>query len=609
MCGIIGYLGPKNPVSVLVEGLKKLEYRGYDSAGLAVIKDNQLQIRRVKGKIRDLEESLITSPLEGSYGLGHTRWATHGRPSEENAHPHRDCSGTLVVVHNGIIENYLSLKERLKAEGHVFRTETDTEVIAHLIEKYFAGSLEEAMRRALDELEGAYAAAVISTRDPNKIVAAKTGPPAVVGIGEEELLISSDINPILSHTNEVVFLEDREMAVLAKGGVRFYDFEGNPVAKNVDHLAWNPLMIEKKGFKHFMLKEIFEQPQVIRDTLEGRISQDSGKVYLQDTGVSLRDLKDIQRIVIIACGTSYHAGLAGKYFIESLAQIPVTVEYASEYRYQDFLLDKKNLVIVISQSGETADTLAALRATKKSGALTLAVSNVVNSSIAREAGAVLYTHAGPEIGVAATKTFSAQLAALALIALYLAQAKGRMNEGESFPLIQDLLRIPHKMERILAEAKRLEELAQRFLAFSHFLYLGRWVSFPVALEGALKLKEISYVHAEGYAGGEMKHGPIALIDEKMPTLAVVPKDRTYEKMLANISEIKTRLGYIIAVAFEDDTRIESQVDEVVYVPPVSPLLSPFLTILPLQLFAYHIAAKRGADVDQPRNLAKSVTVE
>jgi glucosamine--fructose-6-phosphate aminotransferase (isomerizing) len=609
MCGIIGYLGPKNPVSVLVEGLKKLEYRGYDSAGLAVIKDNQLQIRRVKGKIRDLEESLITSSLEGSYGLGHTRWATHGRPSEENAHPHRDCSGTLVVVHNGIIENYLSLKERLKAEGHVFRTETDTEVIAHLIEKYFAGSLEEAMRRALDELEGAYAAAVISTRDPNKIVAAKTGPPAVVGIGEEELLISSDINPILSHTNEVVFLEDREMAVLAKGGVRFYDFEGNPVAKNVDHLAWNPLMIEKKGFKHFMLKEIFEQPQVIRDTLEGRISQDSGKVYLQDTGVSLRDLKDIQRIVIIACGTSYHAGLAGKYFIESLAQIPVTVEYASEYRYQDFLLDKKNLVIVISQSGETADTLAALRATKKSGALTLAVSNVVNSSIAREAGAVLYTHAGPEIGVAATKTFSAQLAALALIALYLAQAKGRMNEGESFPLIQDLLRIPHKMERILAEAKRLEELAQRFLAFSHFLYLGRWVSFPVALEGALKLKEISYVHAEGYAGGEMKHGPIALIDEKMPTLAVVPKDRTYEKMLANISEIKTRLGYIIAVAFEDDTRIESQVDEVVYVPPVSPLLSPFLTILPLQLFAYHIAAKRGADVDQPRNLAKSVTVE
>jgi glucosamine--fructose-6-phosphate aminotransferase (isomerizing) len=609
MCGIIGYLGSKNAVPALLEGLKKLEYRGYDSAGIAVVRENQIQLRRVKGKIRELEESLNASPLEGSYGLGHTRWATHGRPSEENAHPHRDCSGTLVVVHNGIIENYLTLKERLKAEGHVFLTETDTEVIAHLIEKYFEGCLEDAVRRALLELKGAYAIAVLSTKDPNKIVAAKKGPPVVVGIGEGELLISSDINPVLSHTNQVVFLKDGDMAVLTKGGVRFFDFEGNPVAKNVDHLAWNPLMIEKKGFKHFMLKEIFEQPQVIRDTLEGKISQDSGKVYLEDMGISSLDLKDIQRIVIIACGTSYHAGLAGKYFIESLAQIPVTVEYASEYRYQDFLLDKKALIIVISQSGETADTLAALRATKKSGALSLAISNVMNSSIPREADAVLYTHAGPEIGVAATKTFSAQLAALAVLALYLAQAKGRMDEGASFPLIQDLLRVPHKMERILAESRCLEDLAQRFLSFSHFLYLGRWVSFPAALEGALKLKEISYIHAEGYAGGEMKHGPIALIDEKMPTLAIVPKDRTYEKMLSNISEIKTRLGYILAVAFEDDAAIQGHVDDVIRVPSVYPLLSPFLTILPLQLFAYHIAAKRGADVDQPRNLAKSVTVE
>jgi glucosamine--fructose-6-phosphate aminotransferase (isomerizing) len=609
MCGIIGYLGSKNAVPALLEGLKKLEYRGYDSAGIAVVRENQIQLRRVKGKIRELEESLNASPLEGSYGLGHTRWATHGRPSEENAHPHRDCSGTLVVVHNGIIENYLTLKERLKAEGHVFLTETDTEVIAHLIEKYFEGCLEDAVRRALLELKGAYAIAVLSTKDPNKIVAAKKGPPVVVGIGEGELLISSDINPVLSHTNQVVFLKDGDMAVLTKGGVRFFDFEGNPVAKNVDHLAWNPLMIEKKGFKHFMLKEIFEQPQVIRDTLEGKISQDSGKVYLEDMGISSRDLKGIQRIVIIACGTSYHAGLVGKYFIESLAQIPVTVEYASEYRYQDFLLDKKALIIVISQSGETADTLAALRATKKSGALSLAISNVMNSSIPREADAVLYTHAGPEIGVAATKTFSAQLAALAVLAPYLAQAKGRMDEGASFPLIQDLLRVPHKMERILAESRCLEDLAQRFLSFSHFLYLGRWVSFPAALEGALKLKEISYIHAEGYAGGEMKHGPIALIDEKMPTLAIVPKDRTYEKMLSNISEIKTRLGYILAVAFEDDATIQGHVDDVIRVPSVYPLLSPFLTILPLQLFAYHIAAKRGADIDQPRNLAKSVTVE
>jgi glucosamine--fructose-6-phosphate aminotransferase (isomerizing) len=609
MCGIIGYLGPKPALPVLLDGLKRLEYRGYDSAGVAVLRDNAIQIRRVKGKIRDLDESLKASPLEGRCGLGHTRWATHGRPSEENAHPHRDCSGTLVVVHNGIIENYLSLKEKLIGEGHVFQTETDTEVIAHLVEKYFEGSLEIAVRRTLQELEGAYAIAVISARDPDKIVAAKTGPPAVVGLGDGESFISSDINPILSHTPRVVFLEDNEMALLEPAGVRFLDFQGNPLSKRVDHLSWNPLMIEKKGFKHFMLKEIFEQPQVIRDTLEGRISQGSGMTYLDETGLSPRLMKGLEKVLVIACGTSYHAGMAGKYFIESLAQIPVAVEYASEYRYHDLLLDSKTLVVVISQSGETADTLAALRAIKKAGQPTLAVSNVMNSSIPREAGAALYTHAGPEIGVAATKTFTAQLAALALLALGLAQAKGRSDEGKSLPLIQDLLRLPHKLEKILAEGMRLENLAQRFLGFSHFLYLGRWVSFPVALEGALKLKEISYLHAEGYAGGEMKHGPIALIDENMPTLAIVPKDRAYEKMLSNISEIKARSGHVLALAFENDQEITHHADEVIRVPVCSPLWSPFLTVLPLQLFAYHIAAKRGADVDQPRNLAKSVTVE
>lgn len=609
MCGIIGYVGPKNAVPVLVEGLKKLEYRGYDSAGIAVIKEGRIQVKRVKGKIRDLEDSLKASALEGSCGLGHTRWATHGRPSEENAHPHRDCSGTLVVVHNGIIENYLALKERLEAEGHAFVTETDTEVIAHLVEKYFEGSLEEAVRKALPELEGAYAVAVLSAGDRDKIVAAKSGPPAVVGLGRDEFFVSSDINPILSHTSRVIFLEDKEIAVLERGGVRFIDFDGRPLAKKENQLTWTPLMIEKRGFKHFMLKEIFEQPQVVRDTLQGRISQESGKVYLGETGLAALTLQEIQRVIIIACGTSYHAGMIGKYFIESLARVPVAVEYASEFRYQDLPLNKEILVVVISQSGETADSLAALRATKKSGALVLAVSNVVNSSIPREAGAVLYTHAGPEIGVAATKTFSAQLAALSLLAVFLAQAKGRMDEEASLPIVQDLLRIPHQMERFLADSGRLEDLAQRFLAFSHFLYLGRWVSFPVALEGALKLKEISYVHAEGYAGGEMKHGPIALIDEKMPTLAVIPRDRAYEKMLSNISEVKTRLGYVLAVAFDNDQEIARHVDEVIRVPSISPLLSPFLTILPLQLFAYHIAAKRGADVDQPRNLAKSVTVE
>jgi glucosamine--fructose-6-phosphate aminotransferase (isomerizing) len=406
MCGIIGYLGSKNAVPVLLDGLKKLEYRGYDSAGVAVVRDNKIQVRRVKGKIRDLEESLKASPLEGRCGLGHTRWATHGRPSEENAHPHRDCSGTLVVVHNGIIENYLPLKEQLIREGHVFRTETDTEVIAHLIEKHLKGSLEEAVMMAIRELEGAYAVAAMSVRDPDKIVAAKTGPPAVVGLGEDEFFISSDINPILGYTPRVVFLEDNEMAILERSGVRFLDFQGNLLNKTVDHLTWNPLMIEKKGFKHFMLKEIFEQPQVIRDTLEGRISLGSGRVYLDEIGLSPRVMKSIERVLIIACGTSYHAGLAGKYFIESLAQVPVSVEYASEYRYHDLLLDPRTLVVVISQSGETADTLAALRAIKKAGGLTLAISNVVNSTIPREAERALYTHAGPEIGVAATMTFS-----------------------------------------------------------------------------------------------------------------------------------------------------------------------------------------------------------
>ena len=432
MCGIIGYLGPGNAVPILLDGLKRLEYRGYDSAGVAVLRDNKILVRRVKGKIRELDESLKASPLERSCGLGHTRWATHGRPSEENAHPHRDCSGTVVVVHNGIIENYGLLKEDLIREGHVFRTETDTEVIAHLIEKYLQGSLEEAVIAALKKLEGAYAVAAMSTRDPGKIVAAKTGPPAVVGLGDNEYLISSDINPILGTTSRIVFLEDHEIAVLEKTGVRFLDFQGRPLKKRVEQLSWNPLMIEKKGFKHFMLKEIFEQPQVVRDTLQGRISQGSGWVYLDESGLTSRAAKKVERVLIIACGTSYHAGLAGKYFIESLARIPVSVEYASEYRTHDLLLDPRTLVIVISQSGETADSLAALKTIRKAGGLTLAVSNVVNSTIAREAGRALYTHAGPEIGVAATKTFSAQLAALALLALYLAQVKGK-NDEEARP--------------------------------------------------------------------------------------------------------------------------------------------------------------------------------
>ncbi len=609
MCGIIGYIGPKSVVPILVEGLKKLEYRGYDSAGIAVVNGDQIQVRRVKGKISALEKSLDKAPLNGSYGVGHTRWATHGRPCEENAHPHQDCTGSLVVVHNGIIENYLPLKRKLKEEGHTFRTETDTEVIAHLVEKYFKGSLEKAVLHTVREIEGAYAIAVLSTQDKGKIVAVKSGPPAVVGLGEGEYFVSSDINPLLSHTQKIVFLEDEEMAVIEPQGVKFSDLEGNVLKKKVDQISWSPLMIEKRGFKHFMLKEIIEQPQVVRDTLQGRISLDSGKICLEETGISSKHLEKIAKVVIIACGTSYHAGLVGKCFIETLAQIPVDVEFASEYRYRDFILDEKALVIVISQSGETADSLAALRAVKEKNPLSLSICNVVNSSIARDTDGVLYTHAGPEIGVAATKTFSAQMAALALLALHLAQVKGRLDEKTRLSFIEDLLRIPHLMENILNQAESIEDLALKFISFSHFLYLGRWVNFPVALEGALKLKEISYIHAEGYPGGEMKHGPIALIDEKMPTMVIVPKDRVYDKMLSNISEIKTRAGYLLAVAFEDDKEIQDRVDKVIPIPPINPLFTPFLTTLPLQLFAYYIAAKRGADVDQPRNLAKSVTVE
>ncbi len=609
MCGIVGYIGPKNVVPVLIEGLKKLEYRGYDSAGVAVAGPGGLRLCRVQGKVAVLEETLQKSPLEGTYGLGHTRWATHGRPSERNAHPHVDCSGDIVVVHNGIIENYLSLKAMLRDEKHEFRTETDTEVIAHLVEKFFKGSLEEAVREALAVMEGAFAVGVMSVKDPGRIVIAKMGPPLLVGVGEGETIVSSDINAILVHTPHVAFLEDGEMAVIDAAGPRFTDFKGKPIEKKVEKILWNPLMIEKQGFKHFMLKEIFEQPQVVRDTLMGRLSLDRGEVLLDETGLSPDVLRGIRRAVLIACGTSSHAAYVGKYLLESLAGIPADVEFASEYRYRDFILDRDALVIVISQSGETADTLAALRAVKSRGAVTLAITNAVSSSIAREAGGVLYTHAGPEIGVAATKTFTAQMTALTLIALGLAQNKGTSRPEDRLAVIEELQRLPHKIEKVLSRAASLEELAKQFMSFSHFLFLGRWVNFPVALEGALKLKEISYIHAEAYAGGEMKHGPIALIDEKMPTMAIIPKDRVYDKMLSNIAEIKARSGCILAVAYEDDKTIGDHVDFVIPIPATHPLLVPFLAVVPLQLFAYYIAAKRGADVDQPRNLAKSVTVE
>ncbi len=609
MCGIIGYIGKKEVIPILLEGLKKLEYRGYDSAGIALVDQNKIIRRRVEGKISALETSLKKEELAGDYGIGHTRWATHGRPCEENAHPHQDCTGAFIVVHNGIIENYLAIKETLRGEGHNFETETDTEVIAHLIEKYYQDNLEKAVLRAIQDLEGAFAIAVISNHDLQKIVLAKMGPPVVVGLGEEEYFVSSDLNPLLSHTQNIVFLDDGDLAVITPSGAEFFDFSGNSLDKKIDRIAWNPLMIEKSGYKHFMLKEIFEQPQVIRDTFQGRISLDTGKIFLSEIGIDEKRLRDVRRVVLIACGTSFHSSLTGKYFIESLAGIPVDVEYASEYRYRDFILDKDSLVVTISQSGETADSLAAMRAVKEQGPMTLAVCNVAGSSIAREADGLLMTHAGPEIGVAATKTFTAQMAALVLLALYLAQIKGNMDAKTSLDLTQELQRIPHKIEKILHQADAIEKLALKFKYASHFLYLGRWANYPIALEGALKLKEISYIHAEGYPAGEMKHGPIALIDDKMPTMAIIPKDRVYDKTLSNISEIKARLGYVVVVADENDKDIRSKVDEVITIPSVYPLFSPFLTNVPLQLFAYYIATFRGADVDQPRNLAKSVTVE
>jgi len=609
MCGIIGCAGARDAVPGLLDGLRRLEYRGYDSAGIAVLEGGGIGRRRVKGKIRDLAEELERHPLAGACGIGHTRWATHGRPSEDNAHPHTDCSGTIALVHNGIVENYWALKERLKAEGHVFRTETDTEVIVHLVEKHYRDSLEEALRAAVRELEGSFAVACISSRDPGRIVAARNGPPAVVGFGDGETFLSSDITPLLHHTRRVAYMDDGEIAVLTAAGARFATFAGAPVEKAVEALDWEPAMVEKRGFAHFMAKEIFEQADVVRDTLKSRVSLDSGRVFLEDTGLQPEVFREAARVVLIACGTSYHAGLVGKYMLETLAHVPVEVEYASELRSRDFVMDRGTLVLGISQSGETADTLAALRLARERARAVLAVTNNANSSMARAADGLLDLHAGPEIGVAATKTFVGQMAALALFALAFAQARGSLSEDESLELVRELQRVPHKMDRVLGGAAAIERAARRYLACEHYLFLGRWINFPIALEGALKLKEISYTHAEGYAGGEMKHGPIALIDEGMTTLAVVPRDRVHDKMLSNIAEVQARNGRILAVAFEGDDKARAAAEEVFPIPETHQLFTPFLTVLPLQLFAYHAAAAKGFDVDQPRNLAKSVTVE
>ena len=613
MCGIVGYIGPKDPVDVLIEGLRRLEYRGYDSAGVAVVNDRGgLEIRRAQGKLRDLEKVIAESPMHGRYGLGHTRWATHGRPSEENAHPHRDGTGRLVVVHNGIIENYLELKHDLASRGHKFVTETDTEIIAHAIEEELStngSDFPAAFRKVLPRLRGIYALVAMSADTPDLLLAARQGPPLVVGMGKGEYFVASDIPAILNHTKDVVFLEDGEMVLVRPEGPTFMSLDGKQIEKTTTRVPWDAIMAEKGGYRHFMLKEIHEQPRAVRDTLLGRVSLESAQVILDEMELSDDDLRRVERMAIVACGTSWHAGLVGKFLIERLARMPVEVDYASEFRYRSPLVDDKTLPLYISQSGETADTLAALREAKAKGVKTLGICNVQGSMLTREATGTLYTHAGPEIGVASTKAFTSQLTAITLLALKLGQARGVLADDQLMEIVKHLYHVPAQMEQLLHDDSKLVDLAKIFQHHSNFLYLGRGVNYPIALEGALKLKEISYIHAEGYPAGEMKHGPIALIDEEMPVVAVVPHDGVVAKMLANIEEVKARSGIVIAVTDQENKDLSARADFVITVPRTHELLSPLLMVMPLQLLAYHIALLRGCDVDQPRNLAKSVTVE
>jgi glucosamine--fructose-6-phosphate aminotransferase (isomerizing) len=620
MCGIVGYIGPKKVVPVIIEGLRKLEYRGYDSAGIAVVDAaGKLHIRRAPGKLRNLEEVIRESPIEGTYGIGHTRWATHGRPTEENAHPHRDCTGQYVVVHNGIIENYLELKEKLQAEGHKCVTETDTEVVAHLVEKYAKDlPFEEAVRKTLKDLRGIYSLVFLSAKDPQKLIAARIGPPSVIGLGEGEYFVASDIPALLEHTRRIFFLADGDIAVLTRDGVCVTDIDGKPVDRPAQTVTWDPIMAEKGGYKHFMQKEIFEQPRAVRDTLLSRLSQDTGKTFLDEMDITEEQFRNCQNVRIVACGTSWHAGLAGKFMIERLARLPVEVDYGSEFRYRDPILDSRTLTVCISQSGETADTLAAQREAKQKGSPTLAICNVMGSMITREAAGSILTHAGPEIGVASTKAFTAQLAALLILSSYLGQVRGKLSPDAARKLMLEFTRLPHKMETILQTEEKgvFESLARQFFRQSDFLYLGRGIHYPIALEGALKLKEISYIHAEGYPSGEMKHGPNALIDENLPVVVLATRDESdpasmtlYEKSVSNIKEVKARDGIVIAVVTAGDHLAREAADHLIELPPAPDLLSPLLEIIPLQLLAYHIAVRRGCDVDQPRNLAKSVTVE
>ena len=608
MCGIVGYVGSRDATRLLVDGLKRLEYRGYDSAGVSLMNGGGVETRKAKGKIAMLEAAIQSHPVEGNVGIAHTRWATHGPPNECNAHPHHDCTGTISVVHNGIIENYGPLRAMLQKTGHTFVSETDTEVLAHLIEAAFDGNLEEAVIDALALVEGTYGIAVISSKDPDKVVAARKGSPLLIGIGEGENYVASDVAAILQHTRQVVYLDDGEMAVLTKDGYRVMDLNAQTVKKRVNRIDWDLDQIEKGGFDHFMLKEIMEQPQTIQNTMRGRSVDDDGFSKLGGLNLSKEELQQIDHIIITACGTSWHSALIGKMMIEEHARIRCEVEYASEFRYSNPIVTERTLCVVISQSGETADTLAAMREAKRRGAKTLGLVNQVGSTIAREDDGGIYLHAGPEIGVASTKAFTSQVVALALLTLKLARLR-TMSVVQGRQITQALERLPEQIQTILDRAGEVEKIAEAFVDAKNFLYLGRGYNFPVALEGALKLKEISYIHAEGYPAAEMKHGPIALIDAEMPVVFIAPHDSVFDKVVSNVQEVKARGGRVIAITSRDEPSLDGIIDYEFRVPQTIDMLNPVLSAIPLQLLAYYIAAKRGLNVDQPRNLAKSVTVE
>jgi glucosamine--fructose-6-phosphate aminotransferase (isomerizing) len=608
MCGIVGYVGSRGTAKVLIDGLRRLEYRGYDSAGIAVFHHGKIEIRRKVGKLARLEEVIEKETFDGKVGIGHTRWATHGKPSDENAHPHK--AGKVTVVHNGIIENYLPLKDFLKKKGHTFSSETDTEIVAHLVDEFIGQghSFLDAVKITMDKIKGSYALGILFEGDDTCLIGARNEAPLVIGLGEEEYFIASDIPPILSYTRNFIFMEDGEVALLSSKGVKVYGARGEEVSKEPKRVDWNPLMAEKGGYKHFMLKEIFEQPRAVIDTIRGRVSAEGGTI-LEDLRLDAAILKKIRGITLIACGTSYHAALVGKFLLEGLCRIPVEVDIGSEYRYRNPMVGEDMLLVAISQSGETADTLAAMREGKRKGATTIAICNVVESSLARDADHVIYTHAGPEIGVASTKTFATQLVMLFLLALRIGRELGRITPSEVKELADALIKVPHLMEEVLKSSKQVVEIAKKYLYAKDFLYLGRGINYPIALEGALKLKEISYIHAEGYPAGEMKHGPIALIDHEMPVVVLATKNDVYEKVLSNIEEVKAREGKVIALASASDSNIAKKVNDVIYIPETLPSLTPILLTLPLQLLAYYMADLKGTDVDQPRNLAKSVTVE